>query len=69
MPSGERGLDRALALMQPIERGVEFGLVDLAEAEFDAEAGGGGGRIERLGGGQLGRWRVMLLTSSCHCDI
>src|SRR5271157_2481260 len=57
MALGERGLDRALALMQPIERRVEFVLVDLAEAEFDPEAGGGGRRIERLGGRQLGRRR------------
>ena len=30
MALGERGLDRALALMQPIQRGVEFALVDFA---------------------------------------
>ncbi len=57
MALGERGLDRALALMQPIERGVEFVLVDLAQGQFDPEAGGGGRRIERLGGRQLGRRR------------
>ena len=54
MALGERGLDRALALVQPVERGVEFVLVDLAQGQFDAEARGGGGRIERLGGGELG---------------
>jgi hypothetical protein len=52
----------ALALMQPIERGVEFVLVDLAEAEFDAEAGGGGRRIERLGGRQFGAGAMIRLT-------
>ena len=54
MALGERGLDRALALVQPIERRVEFALVDLAQAEFDAQARGRRGRIERLGGRQLG---------------
>src|SRR5271165_702341 len=54
MPLGERGFDGALTFMQPIERRVEFVLVDLAEAEFDTEAGGGGRRIERLGGGEFG---------------
>jgi hypothetical protein len=32
---------------------MEFALVDLTEAQFDAEAGSGRGRIERLGGGKL----------------
>jgi hypothetical protein len=30
MARGERGLDRALTLMQPVERRIEFVLVDLA---------------------------------------
>jgi hypothetical protein len=30
MALGEHGLDRALPLMQPIQRGVEFALVDFA---------------------------------------
>jgi hypothetical protein len=55
MPFGERGLDRALTFEQPIERRIQFVLVDIAEAEFDAEAGGGGRRIERLGGKRA--WR------------
>ena len=54
MALGERGLDRGLALQQPVERGVELVLVDLAEAEHFAEAGGGGGGRQRTGGGELG---------------
>jgi hypothetical protein len=41
-------------LQQPIERGVEFVLVDLAESERLAEAGGGGCRRECARGGELG---------------
>ena len=50
----QRGLDRALTLEEPVERGVEFVLADLAEVQLDAEARGGGGGIERPGGGELG---------------
>jgi hypothetical protein len=39
---------------QPIECGVELVFVDLAEVEHRAEAGRGGGRVERFGGGELG---------------
>ena len=53
---GECGLDGGLALEQPVECGVEFVLIDLAQAEHGAEAGGGGGRRERTGGGKLGAW-------------
>jgi hypothetical protein len=51
MTLGERGLDGALAFAQPIERGVEFVLVDLAQAEFDArlEAAVAGSKVP-LGG-------------------
>ena len=50
----ERGLDRTLTLEQPVERGVEFVLADVARGQLDAEARGGGGEIERFGGGELG---------------
>ena len=36
---------------------VELVLVDLSETEHAAEAGGGGHRVERLGGGELGERR------------
>ena len=54
MALGQRGLDGGLALQQPVQRGVEFVLVDLAEAEHFAEARGGGGGRQRTGGGELG---------------
>ena len=69
MALGERGLDRALALVQPIERGVEFALVDLAQAQFDAQARGGRGRIERLGGGELGGRRDDAADDHRHHQI
>ena len=50
---GQRGLDRRLAGQQPVERGIQLLLVDWPQAEHRAQAGGGGGRIERLGGRQL----------------
>src|SRR3954469_17313735 len=53
MASGERGFDGELALMQPVESGVELVLVDLAEAEHRAEAGGRGVRRQRPRGGQF----------------
>jgi len=49
----ERIFDLRLALEQPVERHVQLILVDFSQAEHAAEAGGGGGRIERLGGGEL----------------
>ena len=53
MAFGEGGLDGRLTLEQPIEGRVEFVLADLAQGQLDAEARGGGGGIERLGGGEL----------------
>jgi hypothetical protein len=47
------GLDRRLALVQPVQRGVEFVLVDRAEAKYLAETGRGGARRERAGGGKF----------------
>src|SRR5689334_8225404 len=44
MAPGQGSLDCRLALMQPVERGIELILVDLAKAERFAQAGGGGGR-------------------------
>src|SRR4029077_5624783 len=52
----QRGLNGGLTLQQPIQRGVEFVLVDLAEAEHCTEARCGSGRGQRTGGGKLGRW-------------
>src|SRR5271166_6814289 len=62
MALGKGGLDRALTLEEPIERGIEFVLADFAQGQFDAETGGGGDRIERLGGGELGSWGDDALT-------
>jgi hypothetical protein len=56
MALGQRGLDGGLALQQPVQRGVEFILIDLAEAEYLAETGGSGGGRQRTGGGELGCW-------------
>ena len=49
----QRRLDGGLALQQPVQRGVEFVLVDIAEAEHLAEAGGGGGGRQRPRGGEF----------------
>jgi hypothetical protein len=38
MAAGERGLDRALAGAEPVERAIEFDLVDGVEPEQPAEA-------------------------------
>ena len=54
MAFGQSGLDGGLTLQQPVQRGVEFVLVDLAEAEHLAEARGGGCGGQRTGGGELG---------------
>ena len=40
MASGQRGLDGRLARQQPVERGVQFVVIDLAETEHFTEAGG-----------------------------
>ena len=69
MALGERGLDGGLTLVQPIERRVEFALVDIAEAEFDAEARGRRGRIQRLGGRQLGSRRDDPADDHRHDEI
>ena len=65
----QRGLDRALTLEEPVERGVEFVLADVAERQFDAEAGGGGDRIERLGGGELGGRRDDAADDHGHDEV
>src|SRR5271169_5714792 len=57
MAAGERGLDRALARAEPVERAIELDLVDRPEPEppAQARAGGVGGQIARsgeLGGGR-----------------
>jgi hypothetical protein len=44
MTFGQRGLDGGLALQQPVQRGIEFGVIDLAKAEHFAEACGCRGR-------------------------
>ena len=54
MTFGQRGLDGGLTFQQPVQRGVELVLIDLAEAEHFAEAGGSGGGRQRTGGGELG---------------
>src|SRR5215210_7661209 len=52
--SGQRGLDGGLARQQPVERGIEFVVVNRAETERFAKAGGRRGRRERPGGGEFG---------------
>ena len=54
MAFGQRGLDRGLALQQPVQCMVEFVLIDLTEAEQFAEARCGGGGRQRTGGGEFG---------------
>jgi len=56
MAFGQRGLDGGLALQQPVQRGIELVLIDLAEAEHFTKARCGGVRGQRTGGGELGRW-------------
>ncbi|PPQ34108.1 hypothetical protein CCS01_12485 [Rhodopila globiformis] len=51
---GQCGLDRGLALQQPVERGIKFGITDRAEAKRFAEAGGRRGGRQRPGRGELG---------------
>jgi hypothetical protein len=55
--AGERGLDRALAGAEPIERAIELDLVDGAEPEPPAEAGRGGVGGKVACGGELGGGR------------
>jgi hypothetical protein len=43
-----------LTLQQPVQRGVEFVLVDFAEVEHLAEARGGRGGRQRTSGGEFG---------------
>src|SRR6476661_2735795 len=50
----QRGLDRGLALQQPIERQVEFVLVHFAKAKHLAEARCRGGARQCTGGSQFG---------------
>src|SRR6516164_1515971 len=52
--SGERPLDCRLANRQPVQCGVELVLINDAKAELLAEAGAGGLRRQRAGGGELG---------------
>jgi hypothetical protein len=54
MALGQRYLDGGLALVQPVERGVEFVVIDLAKTEHFAKAGGRGGGRQRPRGGKLG---------------
>ena len=43
VPFGQCRLDGGLTLAQPVERGVKFVLVDLAQVKDRAQTGGGGG--------------------------
>ena len=54
MAPGQRRLNGGLALQQPVECRVEFGVIDLAKAERLAEAGGRRGGREAAGRGQFG---------------
>ena len=52
---GQRGLDRGLALQEPVQRSVKFIFIDLTEPEHFAEARCGGGRRQRTCGSEFGR--------------
>src|ERR1700733_562860 len=54
MTLGQARLDSGLARQQPVERGVEFVVIDHAEAEYFAETGGRRGGRESAGRGKLG---------------
>src|SRR5271163_2657733 len=54
MTFGQCRLDGGLAFQQPVQRGVEFVLVDLSEPEHFAETRCGGRRRQRAGSGELG---------------
>ena len=56
MPLRQRRLDRRLAFGEPVERGVEFILIDRAQAQHDAETVRRRRRIERPRRRQLRRW-------------
>ena len=56
MASGQRGFDALLLGEEPIERVVEFLLVDLAERQHGAERRGRSGAVEQPRGGELGGW-------------
>ena len=55
MAPGQRGLDRGLALQEPVQRSVKFIFIDLTEPEHFAEARCGGGRRQRTCGSEFGR--------------
>ena len=57
MAAGERGLDRALTRAEPVERAIEFALLDRAEPKQPAQARTGsiGGQLAR--GGEFGGGR------------
>ena len=54
MTFGQHALDGRLTFQQPVQCGVEFVFVDLAEAEHFAQARGGRGRRQPTSGGELG---------------
>src|ERR1700684_1007099 len=54
MESRKLGLDGGLACQQPVERCIEFVVINGAKTECFAQAGGRGSRRQRPGGGQLG---------------
>jgi hypothetical protein len=53
---GQCGLDSSLACQRPVERGVEFVVVDCAETEHFTQAGERGGRRQRPGRSQFRCW-------------
>ena len=78
MSLGQPGLDRGLALQQPVQGGVQFVLVYLAQPEAVGEAVGGGRWGQAPRGGQL-RARVedaghdhgghqVALAAAARCD-
>jgi hypothetical protein len=54
MTFSQGGLDSGLALVQPVQRAVEFGLIDLVETECVAHAAGFGRRGKQPRGRKLG---------------
>jgi hypothetical protein len=53
VPAGHRRLHRRLAFDQPVEGGIELVLVDRAQPQHGAQAGGGGLRVQGSRRGQL----------------
>ena len=63
MAAGKRGLDRALAGAEPVERAIEFDLVDGAEFEQPAEARAGAARSRAVASLEAGETRRLAINA------